>query len=270
MNSNLWNRISKVSSKVSITSYLLVASAVLPLNATANTLSQSKGVVVQADKAGQKSQKRVEALDETTQTMLQDYKQAVAETELLKVYNKQMEEIIANQEAEIGSIDEQIRQIKYTEQGVLPLMNQMLVTMDAFIQLDMPFLLKERETRLANLKQLMTRADVTVSEKYRRVLEAYQIEVEFGRTLEVYKEKDEQKVLNSYLRVGRIGLYKASLDFSQAWVFDNASKQWVEIDSGLLRDLKKAYSVAGQTSAPEILTLPLTIQSSDKQLSEQE
>jgi len=263
MSSKLWNQVFGASPKSGLASCLLVASAVLPLNAVANTLSQSKEVVEQTDKAGQKSQKRIESLDDTTQTMLQDYKQAVAETELLKVYNKQMEEIIANQEAEIASIDEQIRQIKYTEQGVLPLMNQMLATLEAFIQLDMPFLLKERETRLVNLKQLMTRADVTVSEKYRRVLEAYQIEVEFGRTLEVYKEKDDQQVLNTYLRVGRIGLYKASLDFSQAWAFNNTSKEWNEIDSGLLRDLKKAYSVAGQTSAPEILTLPLN-QSSNK------
>ena len=36
---------------------------------------------------------------------------------------------------------------------------------------------------------MMARADVTISEKYRRILEAYQIELEYGRTFDSYQGK---------------------------------------------------------------------------------
>ena len=35
----------------------------------------------------------------------------------------------------------------------------------------------------------MTRADVTISEKYRRIVEAYQVEMDYGRTIEAYEGK---------------------------------------------------------------------------------
>lgn len=250
--------------KFSKTSHLLLTTSALALLAmgqlatAAQPLTQAKESLAASDKSAQQSQHKIEKLDDKHLTLLQEYKQVLAETELLQVYNRQMEKITANQMQELASLSQQIRQVKYTEQGVLPLMNQMLDMLAKFVALDMPFLLNERQVRLKQLDNLLTRADVTVSEKYRRVLEAYQIEVEFGRTLEVYKEKDAQQILSNYLRVGRVALYKARLDFSAAQSFDKASQSWLDVDSSDLRDLKKAYSVAEQSAAPELLTLPMS------------
>jgi hypothetical protein len=112
--------------------------------------------------------------------------------------------------------------------------------------------------RLAKLRELMTRADITVSEKYRRVLEAFQIEVEYGRTLETYREKADDNIVYDYLRIGRTALYRLTLSADTAWAWDKSSSDWVIIDHGLLRDVRKAQDVARQTAAPELLTLPLT------------
>lgn len=225
--------------------------------ASDSTLKDGRQQIGQNVSESAKSQKKVDDLDDAYQGLLQDYRATNGEIDQLKLYNKQMSAIVENQQAEIKKIDQQIRDIEFTEQGILPLMSQMLDSLEQFNQLDLPFLQKERETRLSKLRQLMTRADITISEKYRRVLEAFQIEVEYGRTLETYREKADDNIVYDYLRIGRTALYRLTLSADNAWAWNKTSNQWDSIDHGLLRDIRKAQDVARQTAAPELLTLPL-------------
>ena len=226
-------------------------------NAADDTLNEGRHDIAAGINQAASSQKKVDGLDDAYQGLLQDFRATNGEIDQLKLYNKQMSAIVDNQEAEIVKIDQQIRDIEFTEQGILPLMSQMLDSLEQFNQLDLPFLQKERDTRLSKLRQLMTRADITISEKYRRVLEAFQIEVEYGRTLETYREKADDNIIYDYLRIGRTALYRLTLSADMAWAWDKAAADWVVLDSSLLRDVRKAQDVARQTAAPELLTLPL-------------
>lgn len=234
--------------------YISAASAQAP----AESLKEGRKQLGNNAQQAANSQQKVDQLDDDYQALLQDYRATNGEIDQLKLYNKQMTAIVENQQTEIVKIDQQIRDIEFTEQGILPLMSQMLDSLESFNQLDLPFLQKERETRLAKLRQLMTRADITISEKYRRVLEAFQIEVEYGRTLETYREKSADNIVYDYLRIGRTALYRLTLSADRAWAWDKASKDWLLLDSSLLRDLRKAQDVARQSAAPELLTLPLS------------
>ncbi len=245
------------SSLVSIMTSGLVFGFVNSASAANETLDQGRNEVASGIKQAANSQKKVDTLDNAYQGLLQDYRATHGEIDQLKLYNKQMSAIVENQQAEIVKIDQQIRDIEFTEQGILPLMSQMLDSLEQFNQLDLPFLKKERDTRLVNLRQLMVRADITISEKYRRVLEAFQIEVEYGRTLETYREKADDNIIYDYLRIGRTALYRLTLSADTAWAWNKSSAAWVVLDSSLLRDVRKAQDVARQTAAPELLTLPL-------------
>jgi hypothetical protein len=242
-----------------VTSNLIISLAIASSTAIAdeNTLTQGRSAIGKDVNSAAKSQRTVDTLDNDFQELLLNYRVTNGEIDQLKLYNKQMSSIVENQQAEINKIDQQIKDIEFTEQGILPLMSQMLDSLEQFNQLDLPFLQKERATRLAKLRELMTRADITISEKYRRVLEAFQIEVEYGRTLETYREKFTDNIVYDYLRIGRTALYRLTLAADSAWAWDKASNQWVAIDSSLLRDVRKAQDVARQTAAPELLTLPL-------------
>ncbi len=225
--------------------------------ATQAVLDKSRSVITTDTQQAVRSQQKINKLDDDYQVLLQDFRATHSEIDQLKLYNKQMSKIVSNQQSEITKINQQIRDIEFTEQGILPLMSQMLDALEQFNQLDLPFLMKERDVRLAKLRELMTRADITVSEKYRRVLEAYQIEVEYGRTLETYREKADDNIVYDYLRIGRTALYRLTLSADHAWIWSKSSSQWQAIDQGLLRNVRKAQDVARQTAAPELLVLPL-------------
>lgn len=235
----------------------LLAALVLPLSlsfAQADDLSTAKQSIQKTAQTGVATQKRIDSLDDQGAELLNQYRQLKAETEQLALYNQQMTAIVDNQHKELDSLARQINEIERTERGILPLMSRMLDSLEQFVALDTPFLKQEREARIALLKDLLTRADVTVSEKFRRILEAYQVEVEYGRNIEAYRAKLDD-ISYDFLRIGRTALYRLSNDGTQAWLWHDQA--WQALDASYLRDLRKALKIAQQTSAPELMVLPL-------------
>jgi hypothetical protein len=168
-----------------------------------------------------------------------------------------MEQLIASQDMEMASLRRQIDDVEVVGRGVTPLMLKMIDSLDAFVTLDVPFLKEERSRRLAGLRDLMGRADVTNSEKYRRLLEAYQIENDYGRTIEAYRGTLPDGRTVDFLRVGRIALVYQSLDADEAAVWDQAGGQWVELDSSYRMAIKQGLRIARKQSAPDLIRLPL-------------
>jgi len=212
------------------------------------------------EKAEQVSQDKIDKLADQTDQMLTEYKLAIRQYQTLKEYNDHIERIVASQEAELVSMEQQLASIEDTNRGVIPLMARMLDTLEQFVQLDLPFLLKEREKRVAELKELMDRADVTVSEKYRRLMEAYQIENEYGRTIEAYRDvltdgSSERSV--EFLRIGRVGLYYQTLDGKETATWDRASKSWKILSEEFRKPVRQGLQIARKQAAPDLLKLPV-------------
>jgi hypothetical protein len=208
---------------------------------------------VKAEEAARASQKRVEQLDEETTKMLADYRQMLAESTSLKSYNEQLAVQVKSQDDQVKEMTQQIEQIATTSREVLPMMDKMLATLDQFVQLDVPFLLEERTRRVAQLKEMMARADVSTSEKYRRIVEAYQIEMEYGRTIESYQGKVGEKTVD-FLRAGRVALMYQTLDGKETGYWDANEKAWKQ-DSEYGDALRAGLKVAKKQSAPDFITV---------------
>jgi hypothetical protein len=202
-----------------------------------------------------------------SQTVAQDaasdpatrYAQAVAAVESIERYNMQLEDQVKSQEAEIASIQRQLVEIDTTNRQVQPLMQEMVDTLERFIQLDVPFLLEDRTEVINNLKTVMGRADVTISEKYLLILEAYQSELDYGRTLETYRGHlgtgaDARTV--EFARLGRVSLMYRTLDGAEAGYWDAAKKDWVK-DPSYRDAVDAAIGVALGDGPPELLTVPV-------------
>src|SRR4029077_12581388 len=169
---------------------ILLAAAAVPalLAAPASAqLTEALQSQVQTDKGAADAQKTINGIREKTQAAAGRYAQAMADADSLERYNKQLNEQVKSQEAEMASIEPQLLEIETTNREVQPLMQAVVDTLEQFVKLDVPFLLDERTARVQRLKDMLARADVTISEKYRNILEAYQIELEYGRTLDAYQ-----------------------------------------------------------------------------------
>lgn len=212
-----------------------------------------------AERAARESQQRIDALDDETRDLLQRYRAALAEAESLERFNAQVERLVASQERELEARRDQLDEIEETNRRVLPHMESLLDTLERFVALDIPFLPEERERRLASLRELMDRADVTVAEKYRRLLEAYSVEMEYGRTIEAYKgtlDTDDGARNVEFLRVGRVALLYQSLDGARTGYWDGAAGRFVRDDS--YRDaVRTGLRVARRQAAPDLLTVPV-------------
>jgi len=213
----------------------------------------------QIDRASETTQGRVDALADETERLLDQYRLITQQTDRLRVYNDQLAALITSQEEEKLSIQRQLEGIIVVEQGIIPLMIDMIDALEQFIQLDLPF---QREDRVANVQRLrdnMDRADLTVSEKYRQVMEAYQQEVEYGRTIYAYRGQlpgTERTV--DFLQVGRILLAYQSLDRNETGFFNAESGSWEVLDDAAYRRyIDEGLKIARKQSAPDLLMLPI-------------
>lgn len=212
-----------------------------------------------ADKAAAGSQQRIDKLQDEALTVAGKYQQALADADSLKQYNAQLEGQVASQDVEVASLERQLAELQVTEREVQPLMQRMVDTFAEFVALDVPFLQDERARRVDGLKEMMGRADVTISEKYRRILEAYQIELEYGRTLDAYEGhlgEGEQARTVAFVRLGRVSLMYQTLDGAETGYWDAAKRDWVRDDS-YARAVKDALLVAKKVGAPDLLRVPV-------------
>lgn len=241
-------------------SALLCAAALVVSGAPvqAQELQPLVGAETGINQAASASQQRITRLAQQTSDLLAEYRQVVRETESLKIYNDNLERVVMDQRAEVVSINEQLDGLEETNRGVVPLMLEMIEMLSQIVENDMPFRLEERRARVERLRVMMDQADVTASEKYRRVMEAYQGEMEFGRTTEAYSEPlptTGQTV--DFLRVGRTLLvYQTSDQETTGW-FNPVTREYEDLPDRYRLEVKEGLAIARNEKAPDLVVLPV-------------
>ena len=211
---------------------------------------------------GVASQSRINALDDETDQLTREYRAALKQLASLREYNTQLEKLIAAQKTEMVSIRQQIEDVTHVDRTITPLMFRMIEALEQFVKLDVPFLADERNARVANLRALMNRSDANPAEKYRKILEAYEIENEYGRTIEAYEGpmqiNGEERTV-AFLRIGRVALIYQTLDGAESGVWDNQTRGFVDLDGDFDSTLRNALRIAKQQAAPDLLVVPLVL-----------
>lgn len=236
-----------------------VCAAIFALGAAGSASAQLNETVNSqeaVDDAAAAAQEEINEIVDLTADASQRYAQAKATADSLEQYNNQLEEQVLAQEEEMASLERQMNEIDTTNRELQPLMERMVNSLEQFVALDVPFQIEERTEDVEQLRNLLNRADVSVSEKYRLILETYQRELEYGRTLATYEGVLQDGRTVEFVQLGRVALLYQTPDGEETGYWDNAQKVWV-VDNSYSNEVETAIAVARQEIAPELLILPV-------------
>ncbi len=246
---------------------LILFFSLTSMSAHSDKLDQAIKVDTATNNTAIQSQKKIDNLSNQAQKALAEYRSATRQTETLKTYTSHLRELIKSQTEEKTSLQQQLEEIETTQQEIVPLILRMLNSLESFIQLDLPFLPTERQQRLSLLKDMMVRADVTHAEKFRRIMEAYQIENDYGKTIEAYRANLDINGNTSsvdFLRMGRVALYYQRLDGSETGFWNRETKAWETLDSDYRNAIRKGLRMARKQTAPDLIIIPVPAAESAK------
>ena len=229
-------------------------------DAMGDDLQAAIRLIVAQNTAAARAQDKIDNLDQETDNLVTRYRENQRQIESLKVYEEQIVKLINVQKQQMDDLQKQINDAAMVGRGITPLMFQMLDSLDEFIKLDVPFLMDERSKRIAELREMMNRSDVSDSDKYRRILEAYQIENEYGRTIYAYKAKlkigNEDRTVD-FLQIGRIVLIYKSIDGKTMGIWDKEARVWKDLPREYENAVQLGFRMARKQAAPDLITLPV-------------
>ncbi|MEK9687380.1 MAG: DUF3450 domain-containing protein [Gammaproteobacteria bacterium] len=227
----------------------------------AQNVDQIIGAEEQRIQQGQDAQDDIDGVVDVTRARIEEYRAVMKEVDGLVVYNTLLQRQIDDQNETLRQIRESIDNVQFVERQILPLLTRMIDGLEQFVALDVPFLAEERNSRVANLTTVLERADVTAAEKFRVVMEAWQIENDYGRTIEAYTDElviDGNTREVDVLRIGRVALLYQTPDGQVSGSWDTQSGGWVEVDSSYRNAIRNGIRLARNQIGPDLLLLPIS------------
>mgnify|MGYP006276275319 CR=1 FL=1 len=196
------------------------------------------------------AQARIDEVAEETDSLVGEYRVVLSEIESLRIYNDMLQRTVDSQEAEIASIDSQLENLEQTNRDVVPLMIEMAQMLPRLVEADLPFRVEQRLARAEALIDALDRADVTTSEKFRRILEAYQ-------TTEGYRGQLPDGRQVDFLRIGRTLLFYQSIDGSVTGWWNPNTRSYERLDDRYRLPVSDGLAIAQNQVAPDLVRLPV-------------
>ncbi|BHH85855.1 DUF3450 domain-containing protein [Desulforhopalus sp. 52FAK] len=185
---------------------------------------------------------------------LEDEKKRLTERE-----NSLVEQLDTTQKRIAGK-QEQLADIEQIRTDISPLIDTLNQRLELFVANDLPFLTEERKARLQRIAEFRDDPEVSVSEKFRKVMEALLVEAEYGNSIEVYQQTIStggREALVDIFRLGRVGLFFQSLGQKQCGFYNVATSSWQELPSSYKPTIRSAMEIGAKQRPVELLTLPL-------------
>ncbi len=209
------------------------------------------------------AQTKVDRIADQTDGLLQEFKQVNKQIESLQVYNSQLERQIASQKQMMAELRESIENATIIERGISPLMMSMLKGLEEFVALDIPFKKEQRENAIADLYVNMDSAKFSAAEKFRQILEVYDIESEYSSSLESYRDlvdidANGSEVEVEMLRIGRVALMYQTKDKSQTGAWNKETGSWETLGSEYRRPVDQGIRIAKKLSPQDVMQMPIT------------
>ena len=203
------------------------------------------------------SQDKIDDTEKKTDKIVNEWKAVSKQVEGLKLYNEQKRIQIQAKLDLMDQLDEQLVQVVIVQRQIPPLAQRMLESLETFIGLDTPFRLDERQNRIDLVRASLAKPKVTASEQVRQVLEAYNIEAEYGRKIDTYEDKLSDGTVVNILVIGRVGMFYQTKDERTSGRWDNETGEWEEVSSSYRKPIRDAIRIAKKLAPTDMLLMPV-------------
>ena len=235
---------------------------------SANEIEVNMENVLEVGRENQKlsanSQDRIDQTERQTDKIVNEYKVVSKQVEGLKLYNEQKRIQIQAQLDLMDKLDNQLTQVVVIQRQIPPLAQKMLDTLETFISLDTPFRKEERRERVDLVRSSLAKPKVTASEQVRQVLEAYNIEAEYGRKIDTYEDELSDGTVVNILVIGRIGMFYQTKDERTSGRWNNGIDPntgevigWEELSSSYRKPIRDAIRIAKKLAPTDMLMMPV-------------
>ena len=245
-------------SKVKLSKKMVILALMFVSVAATAQLQTAVQVVTNTNNAAATSQNSVNRLNDQTEELLVQYRTVLSEIESLQVYNQQLENAVNDQNNIIQSMNDQMTELESTNRAIVPMVIEMVDMIRKIVEADVPFRKQERLDRVSKLEAMLDNSSVTTSEKYRKVTEAYQIELDYGRSVSTYQDElPTNNIKVKFLQIGRTALLYQTLDEKQSGMWNAQSKQFEQLDDRYNSAIKEGLRIAAKQAAPNLIGLPV-------------
>ncbi len=204
-----------------------------------------------------KSQSLIDSTERQTDKIVNEWKAVSKQVEGLKLYNAQKRIQIQAQLDLMDKLDEQLVQVVVMQRQIPPLAQKMLDSLESFISLDTPFRKEERQNRIDLVRSSLAKPKVTASEQVRQVLEAYNIEAEYGRKIDTYESTLNDGTVVNILVIGRIGMFYQTKDEQSSGRWNNEIGQWDELPGSYRKPIRDGIRMAKKLAPTDMLMMPI-------------
>lgn len=239
-----------------------VASSALGGAVVAQQLDQTIRTARQSTTEGAQTQQRIDSLDDQRTDIELQYRALLEQIESQRLFVEQQEVFIRSQENEVTSLQQQIARVDNIERDLAPMMREMVVNLENFVNLDLPFRMEGengRQARIAGLYELLDDPNISPAERYRVILNAYEIEASYGRSLNAYDEEileDGVPVSVSVLQIGRVAMIRV-YDNGRMTMRHSGSSTWEDLPGGYEANVTRALRIAQEVTTPSVFLAPL-------------
>ncbi|MEO1040460.1 MAG: DUF3450 domain-containing protein [Pseudomonadota bacterium] len=222
-------------------------------------LDQALQIARQSTQEGARTQEQIDDIADQASNLERQY---IAQQEVIegqRVFVEQQRVFLQSQENELRELNSQLERVGSIERDLTPMILEMFVRLQDFVEQDLPFQLEARRDRLANIEETLGNAQVPPAEKYRLILNAYEIESASGRSLRSYSEeviRDGDPQEARILQVGRVALIRRFPDGSME-MQTKANPEWRSVPGSFSSSVQRALRIADEVTTPEVFVAPL-------------
>ncbi len=219
-----------------------------------------RGTVTQAVDIRRETQEKKDRWEAEKAKLLARYEAAKSRVAELQGREAVWEKRVGLMEGRVKEFERRIAESDRLEASLQGVLEILLDRLEKSVDRDLPFLPEERRRRIRFLEETLARPEVSGAEKLRHLLEALQVECEYGDTVEVYDQRievDGKRISADIFRLGRISLFWRTPDGRRAGQYDRVSGRWVELPAKYRRGITLAMEMAAKRRPIELVRLPV-------------